>query len=95
MFSGCNNLTELNSTRSKLISELLPEQSDLIEKTQEINNAYNARRKEILSAKATPYKQFESTRYPRQTRVQYSSVPILGVSSKPGTIEMTRQGFLI
>lgn len=95
MFSSCNNLTELNSTRSKLISELAAKHGNLTAMTQEINNAYNARRQEILSTKITPYKPFVSTRYPRQERVQYSSVPIRGVSTKPGTIEMTRQGFLI
>lgn len=84
MFEECKTLQELNMRRIQLSQE-----EDLVT----VNNEYNKRRTEILSArvsytKVTPV--FVSVKAP----VKYSRIPIAGRSNELNTIKLTPEGFL-
>lgn len=85
MFSDCSTLAELNAARIQAAGTM-----DIIT----VNNAYNARRAEILQARSnftriTPV--FVTIAEP----VKYSAVPVAGYSQEPGVIQFTPSGFLI
>lgn len=84
MFRHCNTLAELNAERIKL-SKTIP--------IVELNNAYNARRNEVLNSTAS-YKRVMPTILTPKVPVQYAGVPVAGRSDKPGSIILTEGGFL-
>lgn len=84
MFEDCNTLAELNAAR---IVEVQTHPAI------EVNNAYNARRVEILNArrnftKITPV--FVTIAEP----VRYGGIPLGGRSDEVGVIKLTERGFL-
>lgn len=85
MFEECNTLAELNAARIKASSEGI----DLIE----LNNAYNARRQEILTARK-PYVQLKPIVVAPKEVIQYCGVPVVGRTQVAGCIQLTDKGFL-
>ncbi len=95
MFQECGSLSELNQRRSALVAEISKEPSEIqVAKLQEIHNAYNARRKELLNT-PNSYKRLNKIKYSRVTPVMYAGVPCGGYSTEQGTIVMTKKGFFI
>ena len=88
MFDNCNTLLELNAARTKACTV---EGADIIA----INNAYNERRQLILQKSATTYRKIEFRPIIVEKGVPFAALPIIGVSSKPGTIELAERGFLL
>lgn len=85
MFEECTTLVELNIARSKLsVSE---------DSIVEVNNAYNKRRKEILS-KPKAFSQVTLTPICIDELTTYVGIPYAGTSPKAGTIIMNEKGFL-
>ena len=85
MFKDCNTLAELNAKRIQATSE----GTDLVE----INNAYNARRCEILS-KRKPFVVLKPISVEPREVSQYCGVPVAGRSKEVGCISLTAKGFL-
>ena len=83
MFENCMNLSQLNAERVRLSQT---------ENIVEVNNAYNARRSEILSARSN-FTKLSPVFVTVDEAVKYSGIPIAGRSSKPNTIELTPAGF--
>lgn len=84
MFSHCNSLAELNAERIKL-SKTIP--------IVELNNAYNARRQEVLNS-STSFKRVHPVTVIADNAIKYAGIPIAGRSHKPGCIILTEGGFL-
>lgn len=85
MFENCNTLAELTAERIRLAAT-----EDIVA----VNNAYNARRIDILQSKSN-FTRVEFTKlaeYPPQDKV--CGIPIAGNSPKPATITLTESGFL-
>lgn len=84
MFSKCNTLSELNAARVKACAEGTP--------IVEVNNAYNKRKQEILT---TGYNYTRYSTVPVQIEKPGSYISTLlykGKSSKPGVIQITKDG---
>lgn len=84
MFEHCTTLAELNAERIKL-SKTVP--------IVELNNAYNARRMEVLNSSSS-FKRVSPIRVVADEAVRYAGIPIAGRSTTPGRITLTTGGFL-
>lgn len=84
MFEACETLSQLNAERVRLSQT---------ENIVEVNNAYNARRIEILSARLN-FNKLTPVFVTIEEAVKYSGIPIAGRSSEVNTIELTPSGFL-
>lgn len=84
MFSHCTTLGQLNAERTRL-SMMMP----LIE----VNNAYNARRLEILRARKN-FLELTPVFVTVEEPVRYAGIPIAGRAQVPNTIILTQKGFL-
>ena len=85
MFEECKTLMELNAARIKA-------SSDGIDLTT-VNNCYNQRRQEILSAKK-PYVELQPIVVKARDIQKYCGIPIAGRSKVEGCIQLTPAGFL-
>ncbi len=85
MFSNCSTLAELNAARIKAANE----GKDLMT----VNNAYNARRQEILNARSTFVRLTPIVAKPREVK-QYCGIPVIGRCEERGCIKFTPKGFL-
>lgn len=85
MFENCGTLAELNAARIKASSEGI----DLIT----INNAYNARRQDILTTRKPFVALTPIVVKPREVK-DYCGVPVAGRSTVAGCIQLTASGFL-
>lgn len=89
MFENCNTLRDLNAARVKAVSV------DKMDVT-EVNNAYNARRQQILeSATHADFKIITFHPLVFEAGPKYSSLPIVGTATKLGCIELNAEGFLL
>ena len=86
MFENCGSLAELNAARIKAVSDGTP--------LVDVNNAYNARRHEILTSVRT-YKTIQFTRIEKPKVQRIATLPIAGLSQEKGTISFTERGFLV
>lgn len=84
MFKDCNDLTELN--RKKI--EAVQSGGDLVA----INNAYNARRQELLKQSKPNIVELPVTHVRAKEVVSVCGIPIAGRSTKPNTIIITKAG---
>lgn len=84
MFEECNTLAELNAARTKL---------SLTEDLVVLNNAYNARRSEILQKRSNFVRQ-EFIKCAPNPVIKYCGIPLAGESKEPGVIKLTERGFL-
>lgn len=85
MFESCTTLAELNAARIQAASD-----TDIIT----VNNAYNARRAEILQARAN-FTRITPVFVTIPEPVKYSGVPVAGYSQEEGVIKLTPAGFLV
>ena len=84
MFEECKTLTELNAARVKKCSEGVP--------IVEVNNAYNARKKELLSSNIN-YKTISTIKLQMKTdEACYATLVYAGEALQPGTISITPKG---
>ena len=84
MFEKCTTLRELNAARV----EEAAKGTNIVE----VNNAYNARKKELMNSSVN-YTRVETIPVNIETESQYlASLVYKGPSTKPGTIEITPQG---
>ena len=84
MFEGCTTLSQLNAERVRLSQT---------ENLVDVNNAYNAKRTEILSARLN-FNKLTPVFVTIEEAVKYSGIPVAGRSSKNNTIELTPSGFM-
>lgn len=84
MFEQCSSIAELNAERIKLSATM-----DLVE----LNNAYNARRNEILQQRSN-FTRVNFIKCVASPVVKYCGVPVCGKSEVPGVIKLTQEGFL-
>lgn len=85
MFKSCKSLLELNAERGRLVTEGVD--------ITTINNAYNARRQELLSQRK-PFTEVKPIKIlPREVQ-QFMGIPIAGKSPISGVITLTENGFL-
>lgn len=85
MFESANSLQELNQARIKAVQSGI----DRIQ----INIAYNAKKKELLS-KQIPFKKIPIYRPTHVDVTPIIYLPFAGKSQKKNTIELTEGGFL-
>lgn len=83
MFEECTTLSELNLARLSAVKE---------NNITDVNNAYNARRTEILKQRSS-YNHIDVVRVELPQVELMSFLPYLGPSSAPGVIQHTAQGF--
>lgn len=84
MFETCMTLAELNAERIKLSAS-----TDLVV----LNNAYNARRNEILQ-KRSNFTRVDFIKCSARPVIKYCGVPVYGPTDEPGVIKLTEKGFL-
>lgn len=84
MFEDCNTLAELNAART-----LAAQNNPIVE----VNNAYNARRIEILNARVT-YRKVTPVFVTVADPVTYCGVPVAGRCAEANVIRLTQRGFL-
>ena len=85
MFEECTSLAELNAARIQATTG----DCDLVS----INNAYNKRRQEILTAKK-PFMELSPIIVQPREVIKYCGVPVIGRSEQFGVIQLTESGFL-
>lgn len=85
MFKECKTLAELNAKRIQATTQGI----DLVE----VNNAYNIRRQEILTARKPFVQVIPIVVKPKEAQ-QFCGVPVVGRTNKVGCIELTDKGFL-
>ena len=85
MFETCHDLTSLNEERARLYRE---QPNDIME----INNWYNARRKELTTVRPT-YKKMNKFVYKSPEFKQLNAIHYMGRAPQPNLIMMTSQGF--
>lgn len=83
MFKDCNTLAELNAARTQAVQT---------HPVIEVNNAYNQRRQEILSARRN-YTKINPVFVSIPESVQYCGIPIAGRCQQVNTIQLTQKGF--
>lgn len=86
MFKECNTLAELNAARIKAVSSGI----DIME----VNNAYNARRFEILNQRKS-FTMIQFKPVPNPEPVQYKTLPIAGLSPELGVLMYKEEGFYV
>lgn len=86
MFNNCNTLAELNAARIKAVSSG--------EDITAVNNAYNARRFEILNQRKT-FALLQFKPVPDPEPVLYKTLPIAGNSTDLGVIIYKEEGFYV
>lgn len=84
MFEKCSTLAELNAARIQAAST---------ENIIEVNNAYNARRAEILQSRSN-FTRITPVFVTIEPPVKYCAIPLAGQSQQPGVIKLTPTGFL-
>lgn len=83
MFEECKNLQDLNKSRMEAVKAG--------EDSRIVNAAYNAKRKEIMTANK-PYKVISVHRAPTTNIQPVIYLPYLGQSDSPATIEIVPTG---
>lgn len=83
MFSGCNNLLELNSRRMEIIRSGVD--------VHKVNAEYNLKKKELLS-RGRNFKTISIHRAPTEDIPMTVCLPVIGAPDEKTTIEITPGG---
>ena len=90
MFESCTTITALNKERAELYTSNTSNIS-----ITEINNAYNARKKEILSSVVCDYKELEVFTPVQKLFPNASSAMYKGKASSPNYIVINEEGLYV